>query len=42
MLGKSVITSDHMNLLGERLFPVPTKGYVHPIGLHKPELLKVP
>ena len=42
MHGKSIITSDHGNLLGERLFPIPIKGYGHPIGLHKPELLKVP
>ena len=42
MHGKSIITSDHGNLFGERLFPIPIKGYGHPIGLHKPELLKVP
>lgn len=40
--GKSVITSDHGNLVGERLAPIPVKGYAHPGGLRTEELTKVP
>jgi len=41
--GKSVVTSDHGNLFGERLSPVPTsRKYGHPYGVHTEELLKVP
>jgi len=41
--GKTVITSDHGNLLGERLSPVPSRRkYGHPYGVHMEELMKVP
>lgn len=41
--GKSVVTSDHGNLVGERLSPIPTrKKYGHPYGVHAEELVKVP
>lgn len=41
--GKSVITSDHGNLLGERLWPIPTKRkFGHPYGVRKSELVIVP
>lgn len=40
--GKSVLTSDHGNLIGERIRPIPVKAYGHPRGLHVPELLRVP
>lgn len=41
--GKSVITADHGNLVGERLSPIPTRRkYGHPYGVHAEELLKVP
>ena len=40
--GKSVLTSDHGNLMGERIRPIPVKAYGHPRGLHIPELLRVP
>lgn len=41
--GKSVITSDHGNLVGERLGPIPTRQkYGHPYGVHTEELVKVP
>ncbi|WP_251133205.1 hypothetical protein [Halorubrum sp. 2020YC2] len=41
--GKSVITSDHGNLVGERLGPIPTRRkYGHPYGVHTEELVKVP
>ena len=40
--GKTVITSDHGNLIGERVSPIPVKAYGHPRGLHVPELVTVP
>lgn len=41
--GKSVVTSDHGNLVGERLSPVPTRPkFGHPYGVHVKELVKVP
>ena len=40
--GKSVITADHGNLLGERLSPVPIRGYGHPQGLFVDKLVQVP
>ncbi|OYR41137.1 hypothetical protein DJ75_14355 [Halorubrum sp. Eb13] len=41
--GKSVITADHGNLVGERLRPIPTRRkYGHPYGVHTEELVKVP
>jgi arylsulfatase A-like enzyme len=40
--GRTVLTSDHGNLLGERLDPFPVRGFGHSIGLHVPELVEVP
>lgn len=40
--GKTVISSDHGNLMGERVWPVPIRGYGHPDYLHVQELLQVP
>jgi hypothetical protein len=40
--GKSVISSDHANLFGEWLFPLPIREFGHPGGLYKKNLLKVP
>ena len=40
--GKSVVTSDHGNLLGEWTHPLPVRGYGHPRGLNVPELREVP
>jgi hypothetical protein len=40
--GKSVVTSDHGQLIGERGFPVPFKEYGHPNGIYSEELVKVP
>ena len=40
--GKSVVTADHGNLLGERTRPLPVRGYGHPRGLDAPELRTVP
>ena len=40
--GKTVVTSDHGNLLGELTFPVPLPTYGHPAGIYKQALLEVP
>ena len=40
--GRSVVTADHGNLLGERLYPVPIREYGHPRGLVTPALVRVP
>ena len=40
--GKTVITSDHGNMIGERSFPLPIKEYGHPFGTHTPQLVEIP
>lgn len=40
--GKSVITADHANLVGERGFPIPIRLYGHPGGFYHPNLITVP
>ena len=40
--GKTVITADHGNLVGERLSPIPVRGYGHPGYLRQEELTLVP
>lgn len=40
--GKTVITADHGNLVGDRVGPIPVKGYAHPSDLYVPELVEVP
>jgi hypothetical protein len=40
--GKSIITADHGNLVGERTRPIPIKGYGHPRGFYAPGLVTVP
>ena len=40
--GRTVISSDHGNMMGERTFPVPIKMYAHPRGVREPELVEVP
>lgn len=40
--GRTVITSDHGNLLGERAFPIPIREWGHPRGLHVSDLVTVP
>ena len=42
LIGKTVITSDHGNMIGERSFPIPIKEYGHPAGIYSEELTKVP
>lgn len=40
--GKVVLTADHGNLIGERLWPVPLREYGHPPGCHHRNLTTVP
>ena len=40
--GKTVVTSDHGNLFGRRLWPIPLQKYGHPPGLRFSELIEVP
>lgn len=41
--GKTVISADHGNMVGERQWPVPThRMYGHPWGVYSPQLVKVP
>lgn len=40
--GKTVITADHGELLGERMHPIPLRKYEHPEGIYVDELVKVP
>lgn len=40
--GKSVVTADHGNLVGERGFPIPMRMYGHPRGLDRDEVRTVP
>lgn len=40
--GKSVVTSDHGNMIGERATPVPVREWGHPYGIYTPELVEVP
>lgn len=40
--GRTVVTSDHGEMLGERLSPVPVRMYAHKPSLYVPELVEVP
>jgi len=40
--GKTAITADHGELLGEVLWPIPVRGYAHPNGVFHPNLVTVP
>jgi hypothetical protein len=40
--GKIVVTSDHGNLLGERIRPIPIREWGHPSGIYVNELVTVP
>jgi len=40
--GKTVVTADHGELLGERLPPFPVRQYQHPPGVYIDSLVKVP
>lgn len=40
--GKTVVTSDHGNMVGERAWPFPIREWGHPRGIYTEELVKVP
>lgn len=40
--GKTIVTSDHGNMVGERSFPVPIREWGHPAGQYTDELIEVP
>ena len=40
--GKTVVTSDHGNMLGERARPIPIREWGHPRGIYTEELVKMP
>lgn len=42
LTGKTVITADHANLIGERMSPIPARAYGHFVGLREPPLIEVP
>ncbi|WP_227015524.1 hypothetical protein [Haloarcula sp. JP-L23] len=40
--GKTVVTADHGELLGDRTAPVPVRDYGHHVGLYVDQLVEVP
>lgn len=40
--GRTVVTSDHGNFVGERASPFPVREWGHPIGIYDEKLVKVP
>ncbi|WP_158855674.1 hypothetical protein [Halorhabdus sp. CUG00001] len=40
--GKTVVTADHGQLIGDRVGPIPVRDYGHPNGIYCDELVKVP
>lgn len=40
--GRTVVTSDHGNMAGERVGPLPFRLYGHPYGIYTPELIDMP
>ncbi|MFW6435206.1 MAG: hypothetical protein ACOCY1_02395 [Halovenus sp.] len=40
--GKTVVTSDHGNMLGERSWPLPVSEWGHPPGVYTEQLVRVP
>jgi hypothetical protein len=42
LTGKTVVTSDHGNMFGERAAPVPIREWGHPPGVYTEELVAVP
>ena len=40
--GKTVVTSDHGNYVGERASPIPIREYGHPRGLYDEPVVRVP
>lgn len=42
LTGKTVVTSDHGNMFGERGYPIPIREWGHPDKLYYPHLVEVP
>ncbi|KAB1191272.1 MULTISPECIES: LTA synthase family protein [Haloferax] len=42
LLGRTVVTSDHGNMIGERSAPIPIREWGHPPGIYTRELVTVP
>jgi hypothetical protein len=40
--GRVIISADHGEMLGERMFPIPISHYGHPYGIYVDELVEVP
>lgn len=40
--GRTVVTADHGNMVGERAFPLPIREWGHPRGIYTDELVVVP
>lgn len=40
--GRTVLTSDHGNMIGERAWPIPIRFFGHPEGIRHPALVDVP
>jgi len=40
--GRTVVTADHGNMVGERARPIPVREWGHPAGIYTDELVKVP
>lgn len=40
--GKSVVTADHGNMIGDRARPIPIQEWGHPTGIYTKELVEVP
>jgi len=40
--GRTVVTADHGNMLGERSFPIPIREWGHPRGIYTEQLVRVP
>jgi len=40
--GKTVVTADHGNMLGERAWPIPIREWGHPRGIYITELVTIP
>ncbi len=40
--GRTVITSDHGNFVGEKIWPIPIRAYGHPPGHRHPSVTQVP
>jgi hypothetical protein len=40
--GRTVVTADHGNMIGERSFPIPIREWGHPRGIYTDQLVRVP